>query len=34
IDVYINALRKKLKLTDEENYIQTLRGIGYMAKEL
>ena len=34
IDVYINALRKKLKLKDEENYIQTIRGIGYMAKEL
>ena len=24
IDVYINALRKKLALTEEENYIQTL----------
>ena len=34
IDVYINALRKKLKLKDEENYIQTIRGIGYMAKEI
>lgn len=34
IDVYINALRKKLKLTDDENYIQTIRGIGYIAKEL
>ncbi|PKP10337.1 MAG: DNA-binding response regulator [Bacteroidetes bacterium HGW-Bacteroidetes-3] len=34
IDVYINALRKKLKLKDDENYIQTVRGIGYMAKEL
>ncbi len=34
IDVYINALRKKLKLSEEENYIQTLRGIGYIAKEI
>ncbi|WP_215224974.1 response regulator transcription factor [Echinicola shivajiensis] len=34
IDVYINALRKKLNLSDEENYIQTIRGIGYIAKEI
>lgn len=34
IDVYINALRKKLMLTNDENYIQTVRGIGYMAKEI
>jgi two-component system copper resistance phosphate regulon response regulator CusR len=34
IDVYINALRKKLLLTDHENYIQTVRGVGYIAKEL
>lgn len=34
IDVYINALRKKLKLGKDENYIQTVRGIGYVAKEL
>ncbi|MEP0984354.1 response regulator transcription factor [Ekhidna sp.] len=34
IDVYINALRKKLMLTNEENYIQTIRGVGYIAKEL
>lgn len=34
IDVYINALRKKLALTDEENYIQTVRGVGYIAKEV
>lgn len=34
IDVYINALRKKLKLSDKENYIQTVRGVGYIAKEL
>lgn len=34
IDVYINALRKKLKLGKDENYIQTVRGIGYIAKEI
>lgn len=34
IDVFINALRKKLKLNDSENYIQTVRGVGYMAREL
>lgn len=34
IDVYINALRKKLKLSDTENYIQTVRGVGYIAKEI
>lgn len=33
IDVYINALRKKLKLNEHENYIQTVRGVGYIAKE-
>ena len=33
IDVFINALRKKLNLSTEENYIQTIRGVGYMAKE-
>lgn len=34
IDVYINALRKKLMLTADENYLQTVRGVGYIAKEL
>ncbi len=34
IDVYINALRKKLALSAEENYIQTIRGIGYIAREI
>jgi DNA-binding response OmpR family regulator len=33
IDVYINALRKKLALSEDENYIQTVRGVGYIAKE-
>ena len=34
IDVYINSLRKKLQLSNEEHYIQTVRGVGYIAKEL
>jgi DNA-binding response OmpR family regulator len=34
IDVYMNSLRKKLNLTESENYIQTIRGIGFMAREL
>lgn len=34
IDVYINSLRKKLNLAKEEDYIQTVRGVGYIAKEL
>ncbi|GAA5221288.1 response regulator transcription factor [Membranihabitans marinus] len=34
IDVYINSLRNKLKLRDDENYIQTVRGVGYIAKEI
>jgi DNA-binding response OmpR family regulator len=34
IDVYINALRKKLVLSETENYIQTIRGVGYIGKEI
>lgn len=34
IDVFINALRKKLKITESENYIQTVRGVGYIAKDI
>ena len=34
IDVYINGLRKKLMLSDDETYIQTIRGVGYIAKEI
>jgi two-component system copper resistance phosphate regulon response regulator CusR len=34
IDVYINALRKKLHFGDKEPYIQTIRGVGYIAKEI
>lgn len=34
IDVFINSLRKKLNITEKNNYIQTVRGVGYIAKEL
>ncbi|MCK0130012.1 response regulator transcription factor [Flavobacteriaceae bacterium F08102] len=33
IDVFINSLRKKLNLGKEENYIQTVRGVGYIVRE-
>ncbi|MBX2946199.1 MAG: response regulator transcription factor [Cyclobacteriaceae bacterium] len=33
IDVFINALRKKLKIQKDEEYIQTIRGVGYIARE-
>lgn len=33
IDVYINSLRKKLQLEKDEDYIHTIRGVGYIAKE-
>jgi len=34
IDVFINSLRKKLHWQKGEDYIQTIRGVGYMAKDL
>ena len=33
IDVYINALRKKLKISNKEEYLQTIRGVGYVARD-
>lgn len=33
IDVFINSLRKKLNLQKDEDYIQTIRGVGYIARE-
>ncbi len=33
IDVYINALRKKLRLEEPGPHIKTIRGVGYIAKE-
>ncbi|WPR75799.1 response regulator transcription factor [Algoriphagus sp. NG3] len=34
IDVFMNSLRKKLHFNTNEDYIQTVRGIGYIAKDL
>lgn len=34
IDVFINSIRKKLGLKKEEDYIRTVRGIGYIANEI
>lgn len=33
IDVYINALRKKLDAPDQPSFIQTIRGIGYRVND-
>jgi DNA-binding response OmpR family regulator len=33
IDVFMNSIRKKLNLKVEEDYIRTIRGVGYMAKD-
>lgn len=33
IDVFINALRKKLDEPDKESFIQTIRGVGYRVNE-
>ena len=33
IDVFINAIRKKLNLRVEEDYIKTVRGVGYIAND-
>ncbi|MCE7055869.1 response regulator transcription factor [Algoriphagus sp. AGSA1] len=34
IDVFMNSLRKKLHFNTNEDYIQTVRGIGYIARDL
>lgn len=34
IDVFINAIRKKIGLKKDEDYIKTIRGIGYIANEI
>lgn len=34
IDVFINALRKKLNLRGADDYIKTIRGVGYLADDL
>ena len=33
IDVFMNSIRKKLNLKVEQDYIRTIRGIGYLAKD-
>lgn len=33
IDVYMNALRKKLGLSKDDDYLQTIRGVGYAARD-
>lgn len=33
IDVFMNAIRKKLNLKKENDYIKTIRGIGYIAND-
>lgn len=33
IDVFMNAIRKKLKITKEMNIIKTIRGVGFMADD-
>lgn len=33
IDVFMNAIRKKLKTNKEEEFIKTIRGVGYMADD-
>lgn len=33
IDVFINAIRKKLNLDKDNGYIKTVRGVGYIANE-
>jgi DNA-binding response OmpR family regulator len=33
IDVFMNALRKKLYLKVDEDYIKTIRGVGYIAND-
>jgi len=34
IDVYINSLRKKLNWSSQDNVIETIRGVGYIIKDL
>ncbi|MEB2786866.1 response regulator transcription factor [Algoriphagus persicinus] len=34
IDVFMNSLRKKLHFNTNEDYIQTVRGVGYIARDL
>ena len=33
IDVFMNAIRKKLNLTKDQDLIKTIRGVGYIAND-
>ena len=33
IDVFMNAIRKKLNLSKDQDLLKTVRGVGYMANE-
>jgi DNA-binding response OmpR family regulator len=33
IDVFMNSIRKKLNLKKEDDYIKTIRGVGYIAND-
>jgi DNA-binding response OmpR family regulator len=33
LDVFMNAIRKKLNLKKEEEYIKTIRGVGYITND-
>ena len=33
VDVYVRYLRNKLNAEDKEQYIQTVRGVGYVMRE-
>jgi DNA-binding response OmpR family regulator len=33
IDVFMNAIRKKLNLKADDDYIKTIRGVGYIAND-
>ena len=33
IDVFMNSIRKKLNLLVDEDYIRTIRGVGYVIKD-
>jgi DNA-binding response OmpR family regulator len=34
IDVFMNAIRKKLNLNKDEELIKTIRGVGYIANDI
>jgi DNA-binding response OmpR family regulator len=34
IDVFMNSIRKKMNLKKDDDYIKTIRGIGYIANEI